>query len=213
MKKRFVLAALLAAAPFAASAADNGLSYTYVEGGYTQARIDMDDEDLLGDFDAKGGYVRGSFEVSPSFYLFGSYSRAKDDDSVEFFDAQIDVEDELTTLEGGVGYHMPMGERVDFIAEASYLRLEEEITIAFDGESESDTFDNNAGRLAIGVRGGSQRLEGWVKAGYIDGSDFSGEFVGNVGGQIKFNQTWGVVGEVEIFDELTRYMVGVRASF
>ena len=216
MKKRFILAAMLAAAPFAAFAEDNGFSYTYVEGGYTQARVDNDDE-LLGDFDAKGAYLRGSFAVSPSFYFFGGFSRAKDDDSVTFDlgDEQIrvDVEDELTLAEGGVGYHMAMGERVDFLAELSYLRLEEEVKVSAEGESEKESFDNNAGRIAVGLRGGSERMEGWVKAGYIDGSDFSGEFVGTLGGQYKFNQTWGLVGEVEVFNDLTRFNAGVRASF
>lgn len=218
MKKRFVLAAMLAAVPFVASAQDNGLSYTYVEGGYNQLRIDHDEDELLGDFDADGAYLRGSVAISPSFYLFGSYATGEDSDSVsidlgldEVYEAKVD--DELTTTEFGVGYHMPMGERVDFIGELAYFRMEEEFKISDEEGTVSDKWHVNGGRASVGLRGGNERAEGWVKVGYLDASDFSGNFVGSVGGQFKFNRTWGVVGEVEVFDELSHYMVGVRASF
>ena len=52
-----------------------------------------------------------------------------------------------------------------------------------------------------------------VKAGYLDGSNLSGSFVGDLGGQVKFNATWGLVGEIEVIEDVTRYSVGVRASF
>jgi len=217
MKKRFVLAAMLAAAPFAASAADNGLSYTYVEGGYNQARIDHDDE-LLGDFDADGGYLRGSFGVSKSVYLFGSYASGSDSDSVSIeladdtvYEAKVD--DDLTTTEFGVGFHSAMGERVDFFGEVAYFRMEEEFKVRDEDGTYTDKWHANGGRASVGIRGGNEQVEGWAKIGYLDASDFHGNFVGGIGGQYKFNQTWGLVGEVEVFDSLTRYMVGVRASF
>jgi predicted nucleotidyltransferase len=218
MKKHHVLAAMLAAAPFVASAADNGLSYTYVEGGYTQARIDHDEDELLGDFDADGGYLRGSFGISKSVYLFGSYARGEDNDTVSVDlgldeDVQVKVDDELTTTEFGVGFHSALGERVDFIGELAYFRMEEDFKVSAEGESETDSWHVNGGRASVGVRGGSEHVEGWVKVGYLDASDFSGNFVGGIGGQYKFNPTWSVVGEVEVFDDLSRYMVGVRASF
>jgi len=217
MKKRFVLAAMLAAAPFVASAADNGLSYTYVEGGYNQARIDHDDP-LLGDFDAAGGYLRGSFGVSDAVYLFGGYASGEDSDSVsidfggtEPYKAKVD--DELTISEFGVGFHSPMGDRVDFIGELAYFRMEEDFKVRDEEGTFTDKSHANGGRASVAIRGGNETVEGWVKLGYLDASDFSGNFVGGVGGQYKFNQTWGLVGEVEVFDDLSRYMVGVRASF
>lgn len=217
MKKRLMLAAVLAAAPFVASAQGNGLSYTYVEGGYTQANIDSDD-DLLGDFTADGGYIRGSFELSPSFYAFGAYSQGKDDDSVtlDFGGGDVvtfDVEDELKQAEFGLGYHMAMGEKVDFIGELAYVRLDEEFSISAEGETESDEFSSKGGRAALGLRGGSDTLEGWVKLGYIDLGEVSGDFIGTAGGQYKFNKIWGIVAEVEVIDDLSRFSAGVRASF
>lgn len=218
MKKRLMLAAVLAAAPFVASAQGNGLSYTYVEGGYTQANIDYDDE-LLGDFTADGGYIRGSFELSPSFYVFGSYSQGKDDDSVaiDFGGGDVvtfDVEDELKQGEFGLGYHMAMGEKVDFIGELAYVRLDEDFSFSTsDGDSGSDDLTSKGGRAALGLRGGSDSLEGWVKLGYIDLGEVSGDFIGTAGGQYKFNKTWGIVAEVEVIDDLSRFSAGVRASF
>ena len=46
-----------------------------------------------------------------------------------------------------------------------------------------------------------------------DRSDFSGDFSGTIGGQYKFGQTWGVVGEVEFADGGETYLLGLRASF
>jgi len=217
MKKRFVLAAMLAAAPFVASAAGNGLSYTYVEGGYAQAKINENFDDF-GDVDASGGYLKGSFEFSPSFYLFGTYAKASDDETIEPIDGlTVRLEDDFTQAEGGVGYHMAWGENVDFIAEAAYVSLERDVTVTarFQGESDSDsaTIDQHGGRAALGVRGGNERAEGWFKVGYLGGSDFDGNFIGTLGGQYKFNPTWGLVGEVEVIDDITRYTAGVRASF
>jgi len=219
MKMRFVLAAMLAAAPFAASAAGSGLSYTYVEGGYTQAKINENFDDF-GDVDASGGYLKGSFEFSPSFYLFGTYAKASDDETIKPFEdveLKVTLEDDLTQAEGGVGYHMAWGEGVDFIAEVAYVSVERDIkvTARLDGESDSDsaTIDQSGGRAALGVRGGNERAEGWFKVGYLGGSDFDGNFIGTLGGQYKFNPTWGLVGEVEVIDDVTRYTAGVRASF
>ncbi|AWV08776.1 outer membrane beta-barrel protein [Marilutibacter maris] len=205
MKSTIVLAAMLAAAPFAVSAED--LSYTYAEGGYARANIDERD---LDDPAGNGGYLRGSIAVSPSFNLFGSYSRVSDD--YRFSDAydRYRVDIDLTQAELGIGYHTALGERLDFIAELAYQRLEVDADLRGYG-SASDDF--NGGRAAIGVRAGTEQIEGWIKAGYVDGGDFDGDFVGTFGGQYRFNPTWGLVGEVELLEDVSHFKIGVRASF
>ncbi|KAG1307164.1 hypothetical protein G6F63_016522 [Rhizopus arrhizus] len=50
-----LISALLAAAPFSASA--DALSYTYVEGGWTQVKVD---DNALDDPKVDGAYLRGS---------------------------------------------------------------------------------------------------------------------------------------------------------
>lgn len=200
MKKQFVLAALLAAAPFAASA--EGLSYSYIEGGYTRVNVDTGVSGFDPELD--GAYIRGSAELGENFTVFGGYSKTQDDVRVSGFVNTFDTDFE--TAEIGFGYHADISDRADFTAELSYLR--QEISI------ENASGEGKGGKLNLGIRGEmTDNLEGWVKAGYIDGGDFEGDFVGTLGGQYKFNQTWGIVGEVEFIDETTQFMLGARASF
>ena len=207
MRKTLILAALLAATPFAAQAAD-GLSYTFVEGGYTHAEMDLGDG--FGNPKADGGYLRGSYALTDATHVFGGYSRVSDSAS----EAGLKVEADLDQYELGLGWHMPMTERIDFTAEAAYVRLDVKTKASFGGVSASDSDAMNAGRVTLGLRGTpSARTEAWAKAGAMDGSDMDSEFVGNLGGQFKFNPTWGLVGDINWIGDVTQYSVGVRASF
>jgi len=40
-----------------------------------------------------------------------------------------------------------------------------------------------------------------------------GTWAGNVGGQINFTPMWGLVGEVQVIEDVTQYSAGIRASF
>lgn len=88
---------------------------------------------------------------------------------------------------------------------------------AADGDCGSDFDVNEHGdgaRLGVGVRGLlSDNFEGWAKAQYADGGDFDGDFSGVLGAQVKFNQTWGLVGEVEVAEDINTFSLGLRASF
>lgn len=196
MKKHFALAVLLAAASFAASAGE--LSYSYIEGGYANVEIDTGDA-LAGDVDFDGFQIRGSAAVSESFYLHGGYGNVTNDE------AGVDID--FSEIQIGVGYRHGLSDRADLITELSYIKQE----IDFDGFG---SVDADGGRISVGVRGlMADNFEGYVKGSYTDGGDFDGEFSGVVGAQFKFNQTWGLVGEVEAGEDLTKLMVGVRASF
>ncbi|MFD0739570.1 outer membrane beta-barrel protein [Lysobacter koreensis] len=204
MKKQFVLAAMLAAAPFAATAGE--LSYTYVEGGYAKTHINDDD---FNNPEGDGGFVRGSGAISPSFNVFGGVSRVTEEVDASVFGTPVDVE--ITQSELGLGYHTAMAENVDFLAELAWLRQDVDVDVRGFG-SDGESF--NGGRASIGLRGRmAAPLEGWVKAGYLDGGDFEGGFVGTLGGQFQFSPTWGLVGEVEFIEDTTQYRFGVRASF
>lgn len=193
MKKQLALALALAVAPFAASAGE--LSYSYVEGGY--ARVDVDG-DGLGNIDFDGLQLRGSVAVSESLYLFGGYGSVTNDD----FGGDLDFNE----LQLGLGYRHGLSERADFIAEVGYV--EQEVEGLF------DSLEANGGRVSVGFRGAlSSNFEGLVKAGYTDGGEFEGEFSVTSGALVKFNPTWGLVGEIEAGEDVTKYLVGVRASF
>ncbi|WP_119716934.1 outer membrane beta-barrel protein [Cognatilysobacter tabacisoli] len=195
MKKHLALAVALAIAPFAASA--DGLDYTYIEGGYANVEIDTGDA-FAGDVEFDGVQIRGSAAISESFYLLGGYGNVTNDD----FGADIDFNE----LQFGLGYRHGLSERADLVTEVSYLRQE----VDFPGGSE----DTSGGRVSVGVRGLlADNFEGYVKGSYTDGGDFDGDFSGTIGAQFKFTPVWGVVGEIEAGDDVTKYLVGVRASF
>lgn len=207
MRKTLLAAALLALSPLSALAAD-GLTYTYVEAGWTQVKVN---DDYLSDPKADGGYIRGSFAIAPQVHLFGAWSQV----SKTYRDGDASLKLELGQPELGIGYHMPMSERVDFTADIAWTRQNAEVTLKEPGYEtwrQKDHF--NAARGTLGVRGKpSPRTEAWLKAGYLDGSDMDGTWVGNVGGQINFSPVWGLVGEVQVIEDVTQYSVGIRASF
>lgn len=192
IKKSVVLAALLAAAPFAATAGD--LNYTYVEAGY--ANLDIDSYFVNADFD--GFQLRGSAAVAENIYVFGGYGSVTNDD----FGADIDFDE----LQLGAGYRHAINPRADLIGELGYIAQEVSIPGASD--------DTDGVRLSGGIRGLlADNFEGLAKVSYTDGDHFDGDFSFTAGAQYKFTQTWGVVGEIETGDDVTKYLVGVRASF
>ena len=195
MKKQIALAVALVAASFAANAGD--LSYSYVEAGWTRANVDLDSNNDL-DFD--GYTVRGSYGID-KFHVFGGYSSVNNDDLIDI---------DLNETQIGAGFHQRIDENADFIGEVSYLR--QEVKASAFGVSAKDHVDGY--RLSAGVRGNiSQYVEGTIKLNYTDGSDLSSEFTPSAGVLVKFNPNWGLFVDAEASKDITRYAVGVRASF
>lgn len=194
MKKLLAAAMLLAITPFAASARDSLGSFTYLEAGVQRLSVDVGTDTL--DFDGAG--LRTSIELSDNFYVYGSYAWARNDDLAVDIDAR--------DMQIGLGYRHTVFDNADLTAELGFQHT----------ELDADLFHDNldGGRLSVGLRGAlSNNFEGWVKANYVDGSDYDGEFSGTLGAQLIINETWGIVGEVEAGDLASRYMIGVRASF
>jgi hypothetical protein len=206
MRKTLILAALLAATPCVASADE--MSYTFVEGGWTQLQIN---DDFLDDPKGDGGYVRGSYAIAPQVHVFGGYSTVSKSYGLGTGRMKADV----AQPELGIGYHMNMSERVDFTADIAAVRINAKLKISgVPGYNGTEKDHSNAGRITAGVRGKpSARTEAWLKAGVMDGSDIDSTFVGTLGGQVSFNATWGLVGEIQFIEDTTQYMAGVRASF
>lgn len=186
MKHSLIALSLAALLPLSAQA-DDKLSYTFIEGNYINVNGD-------GGADADGFGVRGSYEFGQSgFYGFGGYN------AIEIDDIGVDVD----SFDIGFGYAHGLSANVDLISELSYLNAD------VDGLGDVDGY-----RASVGVRGSfSPNFEGLLKANYVDGDEFDGDFSGTVGAQYKFSKTWGMVGEVEFGDGGETYLVGVRASF
>jgi Ax21 family sulfation-dependent quorum factor len=184
---RSTLAALtlLAALPFAASAAD-GVSYTYVEGGYTATNSDGGDAD--------GWAINGSGAIAPNFHVFGGYSNQEiDGTNIDFDQWRL-----------GLGYNHEINSSVDLLTRIAYEKFDAGSNADFDGWS-----------VEAGVRGAfTPNLEGYALAGYEDyDHGIDGEFYGRLGAQVKFNPTWGISGDVKFVDSDTQYFIGPRASF
>lgn len=208
MRNTLILAALLAAAPFAASA--EGLSYTYVETGYS--RLDPKSDAL------DGAYVRGSVAIAPQVFVFGGYTRVTDTRYYSIFD---DGSHDLTEKyiasdsEIGIGYHMEFTEKLDFVADAAFQRSQLELKSNFLGDRYTTKDHANIGQVTAGVRGKpSARTEAWIKGGYFDGNAMKeGKFVGVLGGQVNVTRTWGLVTEFRFVEQSNQGWLGVRASF
>lgn len=184
MKRSLFALTLLAALPFAASAAD-GLSYNYVEGGYAATN---------GDGDSDGWAIGGSGAIAPNFHLFGNYTNQEIDGTNFDFDQ----------WRVGVGYNHEINSKVDLLTRVAYEKFDAGRNADFDGWS-----------VEAGVRASlTPNLEGYALAGYEDyDRGVDGEFYGRLGAQVKFNQTWGINGDVKFIDGDTQYFVGPRISF
>ena len=187
-KKSLLALTLLAALPFAASAAE-GLSYNYVEGGYVATNADDG-------VDADGWGLNGSGAISDNFHIFGGYTAQKTDDAI-FDDVDVDA------WRVGLGYNRPVASNTDLLARVAYESAKVEGFDSLDGYS-----------AEVGVRSAlAPNFEGYALAGYQDGDEFDGDFYGRVGAQVKLNQSWGITGDVKFSDNDTQYFVGPRLSF
>jgi hypothetical protein len=207
MRKILIVAALLAAAPFSASA--DALSYTYVEGGWTQVKTD---DDVFNDPKVDGGYVRGSIALAEQVHVFGGWNYGSKSYDYDYGSMKL----KLNQPELGIGYHMPFSDRVDYTADIAWVRQQAEITVKDVDYGRFSVKDHTTlVRATMGLRGKPSRMtEAWIKAGYMDGgNEFKGTWVGTVGGQINFTRTWGLVGEISGYRDVTQYSAGVRASF
>ena len=133
--KRLYLALIVALMISPAFAGD--LNYNYIQGGFQT--LDLDDDSGLVDDDGSGFAIRGSVEIAPSWYLFGSYGSADLDSA--FLD-DIDF-DELTI---GGGYYASLSQRADVFAELAYVSVE------VDAAGLGSEDDNGFG-ARVGVRG------------------------------------------------------------
>ena len=185
-RSRLTLAALAlaAAVPFAASAAD-GLSYTYVEGGYVATNTDGGDADGWG--------LKGSAALTPNFHLFGEFANQDIKDASADFDQ----------WRVGVGYNHQVSQHADLLTRVAYDNFDAGNGLEVDGYS-----------VEAGVRGAmTPMLEGSALAGYEDGDEFDGDFYGRLGAQLKLNRNWGVAADVKLADGDTQWFVGPRLTW
>ena len=185
MKRYAIALALIAALPFAASAAD-GINYNYVQGGYIATNTNGPDADGWG--------LNGSVAVHPNFHLFADYSNQKiKHTSVDFDQWRV-----------GGGYNTAIGKNTDFVADVAYERVNAGAGVHANGYS-----------VEGGVRSAfTPNIEGYAMLGYVDGNHVKGEAYGRLGATAKFNQNWGVNADVRLINGGdTQWFVGPRFSW
>ena len=205
IKRSLFALALAAALPVSAQAADDGLSFTYVEADYINADVS--------DLDLDGFGVRGNVGFHENWYATGSFARTSDGDVDVGLPETADFDLERSTI--GIGFHTAIGNRVHFLAEAAYVNygFENEIPSIGTADENYDGYRGTAGIRAL--LGPKFELEG--KAHYTHVDELDGGFGAEVNGVFHVNSTWGIAAgfERQDFDggDLDEWKIGVRASF
>ena len=180
---------LLAVVPFAASAAD-GISYNYVEGGYMKTDTDAATP-TVGPPTARGAF-------SSQLPCVRRLRRTRNVDNICGAD--------FDQWRLGVGYNRTLSP-TGGPGLAGGLR---------EGRLRRDTASKHDGYTAeVGVRGASTPMLRRLCrcAGYGDLEHSNGEFYAKLGTQAKFNQNWGVAGDVKFISGDTQWFVGPRLSW
>ena len=195
---KLVALTLLAALPFAASAQDakSGLSYNYVQGGYSHINSDVN---------AKGWAIDGSAAIAPNFHVFGGYNAVKADTAI-LIPGGGTQKPKLDQWKLGVGYNHSIAANTDFVGTLAYQKAEAKLA------GVSTNLDGYAAEAGVRSALGS-RVEGYAMAGDEDGNDYDGDFYGRLGGQVKINTNWGVAADVKFADGDTQFFVGPRITW
>jgi opacity protein-like surface antigen len=207
MKRSLFALALAAALPMSAQAADDGVSFTYVEADYVNA-------DVPGLDSMNGFAARGNVGFAEHWYGTASWSKVdKGDVDLGFPEGPVDIDFEESTI--GVGFHTAIATRTQFLAELAYVneRLNVEIPSYGNGTDSTHGYRASAGlRAMLG-----SRFEGEVKAHYTDLNDIDSGFGGEINGMFAINPTWGITAGWQTDDyggdNIDQWKLGVRASF
>lgn len=203
---RTILSAVLGLALVApaAHAADATLSYTYVEAHYNNLDIDVvDDLDLSGN----GGGINGSLAFGDSnVYGFAGYDTVSGELS--------DVDFDLDRLSAGLGYALPIDERLHALGEVAYVDYRGEASRG--GESDDANVDGY--RVSVGLRGlMADNIEGHAKVGYtlVEDSDytlFEGA-VADLGVRWHIDNAWSAGLSTELGDGINSVKLGLRLQW
>ena len=230
----FKLSALsaLIAFPLSALAAED-ISYSYIELDYVIQDIDLyeDDEafnDVIEDADDGDGYnLAVSFGVTESVFLFGSYTQTTADYTFVNDEGTFIPEDQdIKTLNLGLGFHVPLSTTTDFVARAAYMDVDYgefsfgqvDNDVADDDETVGDAFDDlnedtsDGYMIDLGVR---SQVAYWLELGggvrYTDVD--SGDDIAAFGSALfEITPNMGINLDASFGDNLSTYQLGFRYS-
>lgn len=179
-----------------ASAQQSALSYNYIEGNVTKGEIS--------DFDFTTIGAELSIALGDALFVKGSVAEGESDDKI--FGGQFSDNIDISAYTLGLGAHLPISSRTDFVTEVSYIKNE----VGYRG------FDQDADGYGVeaGIRtmlSDSVELAGSVN--YVDGDDIDGEIGFALDARFYLSQRLSLsVGYAER-DEVTGLAAGVRFNF
>ena len=195
-------AALALMLPLGAMA--EGLSYNYIEGGYSKA---TQENGSSNDFDYDGFYGAVSGKVAPNFYLFGDYRYYESD---SFGPGHSRVDYDIGRI--GAGFLVPLNPRLDLNAGGGALFAK----FDFEGPASPATPRDNDD-TGYFLQGGARALvlPNWeINGGFRYEKIFDdSETVGLVGTVFNFTPAFGVTGGYEFRDDFDAYTIGARFNF
>ena len=174
-----------AAAPAPLIGGETPFSWTYGELNYLWRDVDAIDDSI------DGFELRASFEILLNLFLQGSYSQLSGDADLDSY-----------TL--GVGWHLPIGTKLDAFGILSYAKDE------IDGSGFDDDVDGPMGEVGARFMLGEKiELNGEIIWANLDDSETGFD----VGGRFYFMNNLSVGANVTKFDEDEMFAVGARFQF
>ncbi len=198
--KPLLIAGALAALPLSAFA--QGLSYNYLEGGYTKATLE---DGNANDFDFDGFSVAGSGKFTDNLFAFGDYRYLESDTRggtrADFNSGRI-----------GLGFIVPVNEQFHINAGggATFGKFE------YEGSGSAATPEDNddTGYFVQAIARAKVLPALEVNGGYRFETLFSeNESTGLVGAVFNFTPAIAALGNYEFGDGTNRYTLGGRFSF
>lgn len=207
-------------APVTVLAAD-GLSYSYLQLGYVNLNIDEvgDSGSLLDDIDNGGGWAAsGSIALSSNWFAFTQYSVT--DSDVSFTDDQglsFNSNTDINRLDLGGGFHSALSNNTDMVFRVAYIDVDTD-GFSFGGSSDASLDDLNDDSsdgyfIDAAIRSQfSQRMEGSLGLRYTDLENIDNiSLIANV--MHEFSPAMGVNFGLEVGDDISSFLIGLRYSF
>ncbi len=170
-------------------AAAESFDYTYLEGGYVSTELDVGPIDVDGD----GLGVRGAYAFADDWYAFAGLA-----------DQEFDFNVDGTQFNAGVGWHTPLNETADILAEVSYVSVELDSGFA---NADEDGFG-----LGVGLRARAwENVELEAGIAYVDLDDSDTSV--NLDGRYYLTQKVAVGLGLSFSDDATGWTLGFRAEF
>lgn len=183
--------AIVALCALGSSAYAEGLSYNYVEGRYIHTEFD----DAGFDFDGDGVGLSGSFEIGEMWQAIAQYETSD-------LDFGLDVD----RFRLGGGFHSPLSDRVDFVANFFYTRL--------DLSGSGFSADDDGLGMSVGLRGlAADRFElaGFVE--YVDLDDSGDDTSLRGEAWYWFTDRFAAGASIDSGDDFTIWGIGGRYYF